>query len=85
MFLQNLPTFSAASASILVTNMSSSPLMAIPMSLALETMLDNVPTGVTKSADDDLLNFVKNHREEFCLIGNKLLDEYFIDHIATKL
>ena len=62
-----------------------SPLVNTPISLALETTLENVPTDVTKSIDDNILKIIKHHREDSCFSGNKLWDEYFTDHVATEL
>ena len=83
MFIQNLPKISAVQASNLAANVSSSPLVTTPVSLYFETTLDNVPLKVKKRIENDLLMFIKHHREDSCLLGNKLWDEDFIDHIAT--
>ena len=73
-FLQDLPKYSAALALNLATNTSSSPLVTNPMSLAFEITLDNVPTRVIKSIDNDILKFIKHYRADAYLLGDKLWD-----------
>ena len=85
MFLKNLPKFSTAPASNLASSISSSPLVFGPTSLALEITLDNVPSGVMKSIDNDLAKFVKHYSEDSCSLGNKLWDENFTNHVQTEL
>ena len=85
LFLQKLPKFSAVHASNLVAKASSSLLVTTPISLNLETMLDNVPLEVKKRIDNDHVMLIKRHREDSYLLGNKLWDEEFTDHIAAEL
>ena len=59
LFLQKLPKFSAVHASNLVANVSYTFFVATPMSLALETMLDNVPNEARKDLGDASLIFIK--------------------------
>ena len=49
--------------------------MTAPVILVLEIALDNVPLEAKKETDNDHLMFVKCHREDSYLLGNKLLDK----------
>ena len=84
-FLQNLPKFSAVQDSNLAANTSPSPLVTTLVSISFEIILDNVPLEVKKRIDNDLLIFIKHHREDPYLLGNKLWNEEFTDQITTEL
>ena len=76
--------FHAFQPSNLAANVSSSPLVNTAMSLAFE-ITDNIQLEVKKSIANDILMFIKHHREESYLLGNIQRDKESTYHIATKL
>ena len=60
--MKNLPKFTDAPASELVSSMSFSPFVLTPMSLALQIMLNQVPADFIKCIDKKRIKFILCHK-----------------------
>ena len=83
--IKNLPKFSNVPSSHLVNTLSSSPFALTPMGQAFDLVLKHVPAGVMKCVDANLIQFVKNYKEDSKLLGHKLWDEHFRNQISAEL
>ena len=55
------------------------------MSLAFQIILNQVPAGVIKCIDKELIEFILRHKEDSYLLGHKLWDNEFTKHVTTEL
>ena len=83
--VKNLPKFSILASSRLANTLSLSPFVLTPINQPLGALLKQVLSGVMKCVDTNLIQFIKNYKQDSNLLGHNLWDKLFRNQMSVEL